>query len=88
VKILNKQPKHPETLGMKALFQVFLGQNEQGLSLIKESVKLNFKSKVIWHLYGIIQKHLKNWEEAAKCYKWAVKFDPDNLQILKELSVI
>ncbi len=53
-KILAKEPNHPETIAMKALFMVFLNQKEEGLKLIRKSVKLKFESQVSWHLYGII----------------------------------
>lgn len=41
-----------------------------------------------WHVYGLLQRSDKKYEEAIKCYRNALKWDKDNLQILRDLSLL
>ena len=47
---------------------------------------MNLKSPKVWHFYALFYKELKNYTQAVKCYTFANKYDPDNLNILKDLS--
>lgn len=44
----------------------------------KEALSMNFKSEICWHIYGIIMRSQRNYAEAAKCYKQALNYSPDN----------
>ncbi|XP_045573555.1 N-alpha-acetyltransferase 15, NatA auxiliary subunit-like [Salmo salar] len=41
-----------------------------------------------WHVYGLLQRSDKKYGEAIKCYRNALKWDKDNLQILRDLSLL
>ena len=47
---------------------------------------MNLKSPKVWHFYALFYKELKNYTQAVKCYTFANKYDPENLNILKDLS--
>lgn len=39
-------------------------------------------------MYGLLQRSDKKYDEAIKCYRNALKLDKDNLQILRDLSLL
>ena len=39
-----------------------------------------------WHVYGLLHRADRNYNEAIKAYKQALRIDHDNLQILRDLS--
>ena len=41
-----------------------------------------------WHVYGLLHRADRNYNEAIKAYKQALKIDSDNLQILRDLSML
>jgi tetratricopeptide (TPR) repeat protein len=41
-----------------------------------------------WHVYGLLQRSDKKYEEAIKCYRNALKWDHENVQILRDLSLL
>ena len=41
-----------------------------------------------WHVYALIHKSDRNYEEAIKCYRQACKIDKDNFQLLRDLSFL
>lgn len=49
-------------------------------------MKSKMSSAFCWHTYGSIHKQLKNYPEAVKCYQFALKFEADNQQLLKETA--
>lgn len=44
------------------------------------------KSMFCWHTYGSVHKKRKNYIEAAKCFEQALKFQKDNMQILRQAA--
>lgn len=48
----------------------------------------NFPRVPGWHVYGLLQRSDKKYDEAIKCYRNALKWDKDNLQILRDLSLL
>lgn len=49
---------------------------------------LNLPTLTGWHVYGLLQRSDKKYDEAIKCYRNALKWDKDNLQILRDLSLL
>ena len=45
-------------------------------------------SHVCWHVYGLLYRSDRDYKEAIKCYKQALKRDKDNTQILRDLSLL
>jgi len=46
------------------------------------------RSHVCWHVYGLLHRSDRNYLEAIKAYKQALRIDPQNLQILRDLSML
>lgn len=47
-----------------------------------------FLNLIGWHVYGLLQRSDKKYDEAIKCYRNALKLDKDNMQILRDLSLL
>jgi tetratricopeptide (TPR) repeat protein len=88
--ILKKWPNHGETLAMKGLILGHMGgdseNNVQAHVLIKQALKNDASSHVCWHVYGLLHRNDRNYADAIKCYRSALKIDVGNCQILRDLS--
>jgi tetratricopeptide (TPR) repeat protein len=60
---------------MKGLILTHMGKREEGLELVKKGLRLDLTSHIAWHVFGLIQKGEKNYEEALKSYTQALRFD-------------
>jgi peptide alpha-N-acetyltransferase len=83
-----KQSEHGETLAMKGLMLNALGKREEAFDHVKRGLKSDIKSHVCWHVYGLLQRSEKKFDEAIKCYRNALKLDPENIQIMRDLSLL
>ncbi|OWA49775.1 N-alpha-acetyltransferase 16, NatA auxiliary subunit [Hypsibius exemplaris] len=83
-----KLADHGETLAMKGLTLSYMGRKEEAYEDVKRGLKSDLKSYVCWHVYGLIQRGDKKYEEAMKCYVNALKIDKDNIQILRDLATL
>ncbi|KAI9792611.1 MAG: hypothetical protein M1833_001064 [Piccolia ochrophora] len=86
--ILRKNPNHGDTLAMKALILNSQGHAEEAFALAKVALKNDMKSHVCWHVYGLLYRSEKNFEEAIKAYKFALKLEPDSQQIQRDLALL
>ncbi|KAF9435768.1 N-alpha-acetyltransferase 16, NatA auxiliary subunit [Entomortierella beljakovae] len=86
--ILRKYPDHGETISLKGLFYSNLDKKEEAYDLVKKGLRLALKSHICWHVYGIMYRTDKNYEEALKCYAQAHRIEKDNLQIMRDLSLL
>ncbi|KAJ7039762.1 NMDA receptor-regulated protein 1-domain-containing protein [Mycena alexandri] len=84
--ILKKFPKHGETTCMKGLVLTHMGRREEGVELVRKGVQLDLSSHICWHVYGLIHKGEKNYREALKCYTQALRYDKENLNILRDAA--
>lgn len=73
---------------MKGLFLANLNRKEEGYEHVRLALKTCLQSHVCWHVYGLLYRADKNYEEAMKCYRNALRFDKDNFQILRDLAVL
>ncbi|CAG0879709.1 unnamed protein product [Darwinula stevensoni] len=80
--------EHGETLVMKGLILNCLGRKEEAYEHVKRGLRNDLQSHVCWHVYGLLQRSDKNYDEAITCYKNALKRDRDNIQILRDLSLL
>jgi len=83
-----KFTEHGETQSMKGLILNCLGKKEEAYEFVKKGLKNDLKSHVCWHVYGLVQRSDHKYDEAIKCYRNALKCQPGNLQILKDLSFL
>ncbi|KAG8856490.1 hypothetical protein FRB91_000771 [Serendipita sp. 411] len=86
--ILKKVGNHGETISMKGLVLTYQGKREEGMELVKKGVLLDLQSHICWHVHGLVHKQDKNYEEALKCYAQALKYDPGNMNILRDTATL
>ncbi|CAE7579771.1 NAA15 [Symbiodinium sp. CCMP2456] len=86
--ILKKHPDHGETLCMKGLTVSYLDRKEEAYELVRKGLKCDLKSHVCWHVYGLLYRQDRDYFEAVKCYRQALRIDQENLQILRDLSLL
>ena len=73
---------------MKALIINSQNQTEEAFGLAKVALKNDMKSHVCWHVYGLLWRSEKNFEEAIKAYKFALRLEPDSPQIQRDLALL
>ncbi|RYP75814.1 hypothetical protein DL770_007331 [Monosporascus sp. CRB-9-2] len=86
--ILKKNPRHGDTMAMKALIMNQQGKTEEAFALAKEALTADMKSHICWHVYGLLYRHQKNFEEAIKAYKFALRLEPESHQIQRDLAFL
>ena len=73
---------------MKALILNTQGHTDDAFDLAKTALKNDMKSHVCWHVYGLLYRSAKNFEESIKAYKFALKLDPESQQIQRDLALL
>jgi len=86
--ILKKFAEHGETLAMKGLTLNCMDRKKEAYEHVRLGLKKNMMSHVCWHVYGLLYRSDRDYKEAIKCYKQALKRDKDNGQILRDLSLL
>ncbi|KAF5758183.1 putative transferase [Helianthus annuus] len=86
--ILKKFPNHGETLSMKGLTLNCMDRKPEAYELVRLGLKNDLKSHVCWHVYGLLYRSDREYREAIKCYRNALRIDPDNIEILRDLSLL
>lgn len=86
--ILKKTPNHGDTMAMKALILNAQGKTEEAFALGKEALRADMKSHICWHVYGLLFRTNKNFEEAIRAYKFALKLEPESPQIQRDLAIL
>lgn len=82
-------PDHPDTMSMHAIFLFHTGEEDKGLAEAKSAVfKSKMKSQMCWHTYGMLLHQKRDYHEAIKCYQFALKTDPNNLQIMRDVALM
>lgn len=83
-----KYSEHGETQAMKGLILNCLGRKEEAYDMVQRGLRNDLKSHVCWHVFGLLQRSDKKYGDAIKCYRNALKWDKDNIQILRDLSLL
>ncbi|KAL6497051.1 N-alpha-acetyltransferase 16, NatA auxiliary subunit [Orobanche gracilis] len=86
--ILKKFPDHGETISMKGLTLNCMERKSEAYELVRLGLKNDLKSHVCWHVYGLLYRSDREYREAIKCYRNALRIDPDNIEILRDLSLL
>lgn len=73
-------------MAMKALMLKNKGKDEEADTLVKEAIKQSMKSHICWHVYGLLHKTDSDYKKALSCFNTAIRFDANNLQILRDLA--
>ena len=79
---------HVDTLATKSQILLGLGKIEEAEATARAGLKLNLRSFECWYALYQSQRDLKKYQEATKCLRNCLKLKPDNLDILRNLSVI
>lgn len=77
-----------ETLALKGLILNAMNRKDEARDNAKRGLKSNLKSHVCWHVLGLLHKSDKEYEQAIKSYRQALRFNPENMQILRDLSTL
>lgn len=86
--ILRKFPNHGETLAMRGLLLNCMERKAEAYDHVKRGLRADMRSHVCWHVYGLLHRSDRNYNDAIKSYKQALKIDPGNVQILRDLSLL
>ena len=73
---------------MKGLTLNCLARKEEAYELVQKGLRNDLHSHVCWHVYGLLYRSDRNYAQAIKCYLNALKKDPGNLQILRDLALL
>ncbi|CAE6427442.1 unnamed protein product, partial [Rhizoctonia solani] len=85
--ILKKAPTHGETICMKGLVLTNMhGKRDEGVELVRKGLALGLESHICWHVYGLVLKQEKNYAQALGAYSRALKYDVDNMNILRDAA--
>jgi len=86
--ILARFPNHGETLALKGLMMHTLGEKEEGYASLKLGLRNDIRSGTCWHVLGLANRTDDNYKEASKCFLNAVRIDPNNLNVWRDLSYL
>ncbi|CAM9754442.1 unnamed protein product, partial [Discosporangium mesarthrocarpum] len=84
--VLKKFPNHGETLAMKGLTLNCVDKKEEAHDHVRRGLKADLRSHVCWHVFGLLHRSDRNYGEAIKCYLNALRIEPENMQILRDLA--
>jgi peptide alpha-N-acetyltransferase len=70
---------------MKALILSGMGHNTVALDQIKKTLFKNLTNFTCWHVYGIMNRKEKDYDQARRAYINALKYNPDNDSVLRDL---
>lgn len=74
-------------MSLKALFLQGLKRNNEAFAWIKVVLMKNMTNFTVWHVYGMLNRHMKDYDMARKCYINALKWGKaDNENVLRDLS--
>ncbi|MFQ6621124.1 hypothetical protein Gotur_003080 [Gossypium turneri] len=73
---------------MKGLTLNCMDHKTEAYELVRLGLKNDLKSHVCWHVYGLLYRSDREYREAIKCYRNALRIDPDNIEILQDLSLL
>ena len=60
---------------MKGLTLNCMGKKEEAYEFVKKGLKNDLMSHVCWHVYGLLQRSDRKYDDAIKCYRNALKWD-------------
>lgn len=79
---------HADTLAMKALILSAQDKKTEAFDTAKLALRYGIRSSMCWHVMGLIYRADRNYLEAGKCYRQALRLEKGNtnVQILRDLS--
>jgi N-alpha-acetyltransferase 15/16, NatA auxiliary subunit len=58
------------------------------MNLGKLAIQHNMKSYICWHVYGLLYRSAKKYDDSMRAYKMALKLEPESQQILRDLAFL
>lgn len=55
---------------------------------VEREMLIIFFGYIGWHVYGLLHRADKNYEEAAKCYTHALKYNKNDINILRDFALL
>jgi tetratricopeptide (TPR) repeat protein len=86
--VLAKYPDHVETSAFKALILDQLKRKTEAYDLIKQALFKNMSNFTCWHVYGMLNRANKKYDDARKAYLQALKIDESNTNVLRDLCTL
>jgi peptide alpha-N-acetyltransferase len=74
-----------ETNAFKALILSGLGRMNEATDQIKKILFKNLTNFTCWHIFGMIHRKAKDYDQARRAYLNALKYNPDNKDVLRDL---
>ena len=68
---------------MKGLILNYCNKKAEAYECAQKGLRNDVKSHVCWHVYGLIQRSDRKYDEAIKCYRNALRCDPVIFLIFK-----
>jgi hypothetical protein len=63
---------------MKGLILNYSNKKAEAYECAQRGLRNDFKSHVCWHVYGLLQRSDRKYDEAIRCYVNALKCDKVN----------
>ncbi|KJE95561.1 NMDA receptor-regulated protein 1 [Capsaspora owczarzaki ATCC 30864] len=86
--LIKKYHDYADAISMRGLIIHCMGKKEEGYTAAKGALKIGLSSHICWHVLGLMHRSDKNYVEAMKCYKMALRLSPENQQILRDLCLL
>ena len=64
-----------ETLAMKGLILNCLNRKEEAYDHVRKGLRNDLTSHVCWHVFGLLQRSDRKYDEAIKAYRNALRWD-------------
>jgi peptide alpha-N-acetyltransferase len=77
-----------ETLSMRGLVLNCMDRKEEAYRNVRLGLRNDMRSHVCWHVYGLLHRSDRRYADAIKSYKQALRIDKENMQILRDLSLL
>ena len=73
-------------------FIVFISAVKKSVAIMKAKINtitlITIITLIGWHVYGLLHRADKNYAEAAKCYTHALKYNKNDLHILRDFALL
>merc|ERR1712185_6007 len=73
---------------MKGLILNCMERKTEAYDLVRRGVRQDISSHVCWHVFGLLYRSDRDYMQAIKSYRNALRQDADNIQILRDLSLL
>ena len=80
--------EHGETLALRGLLLLGIGRREDAMAEVRRGLQAGLTSARCWHAFGLLCRAERKFGEAIKSFKHALRLEPTNLMIVRDLAVL